>query len=106
MYIVIKNRNKKLGSSGVIAHTSGFDKSTVGYIEFSRRLTNFIEKTEEHEVRAATPGGYYTGLWCRDSSYIPKDGFLSGRIQEVLDKILVIWSHPIEPRNNDRIYLW
>ncbi len=38
-----------------------------------------------------------------DFSYIFKDWFLSGRIQEVLDQILVIWSHQLDSANYDKI---
>ncbi|MDQ4067487.1 MAG: GH116 family glycosyl hydrolase [Thermoproteota archaeon] len=70
---------------------------------FSKRLVNFIQKTEDHAIQATNPGGYYTGLWCRDSSYILKDWFQSGRIQSILNQILVIWSHQIDWANGDRI---
>ena len=44
---------------------------------FYVELIRFKEKNESHAVQGPTPGGYYTGLWCRDSSYILKDWFLS-----------------------------
>jgi hypothetical protein len=71
--------------------------------EFSKRLLNFIQKTEDPAAQATNPGGYYTGLWCRDSSYILKDWFLSGRIEDILNQILVIWSHQIDGASDDRI---
>jgi hypothetical protein len=64
---------------------------------------NFIQKTEEHALQATNPGGYYSGLWCRDSSYILKDWFLSGRTKNILNEILVIWSHQIGWASDDRI---
>jgi hypothetical protein len=70
---------------------------------FYDELIRFKEKTESHAVQGPTPGGYYTGLWCRDSSYILKDWFLSGRIHEVLEQIHVIWSHQLDPNNGDKI---
>jgi hypothetical protein len=98
-----KDKNKKLGSSSPKSSTLGVSTSTFSHNAFSKRLINFIEKTEDHVIKAPNPGGYYTGLWCRDSSYILKDWFLSGRIQEVLDQILIIWSHQLDSDNDDRI---
>ena len=85
--------------------SASFDSSeaSIDRQEFSKRLANFIQKTEDHALQAANPGGYYTGVWCRDSSYILKDWFLSGRIQDILNEILVIWSHQIGWASDDRI---
>ncbi|MDQ3976354.1 MAG: GH116 family glycosyl hydrolase [Thermoproteota archaeon] len=99
----MKDNGKKLGNSSPGSYTLGFNTSTVSQKAFSKRLVNFLEKTEYHAIGAANPGGYYTGLWCRDSSYILKDWFLSGRTQEVLDQILVIWSHQVDSINDDKI---
>jgi hypothetical protein len=100
---MIKNKNKNLANSSRSPSTLGFSTSTLSHEAFSKRLVNFVKKTEDHAIKAANPGGYYTGLWCRDSSYILKDWFLSGRTQEVLDQILVIWSHQLDSANDDRI---
>jgi hypothetical protein len=100
---MIKDNSKKLGNSSPSSYTLGFNTSTFSRKAFSKRLVNFLEKTEHHAIGAANPGGYYTGLWCRDSSYILKDWFLSGRTQEVLDQILVIWSHQVDSINDDKI---
>lgn len=98
------DKNKKLGnSSNPNSSTLGVSTSTFSRKAFSKKLVNFIQKTKDHAIQAASPGGYYTGLWCRDSSYIFKDWFLSGRIREVLDQILVIWSHQLDSANDDRI---
>ena len=70
---------------------------------FYNELIRFKEKTESHAVQGPTPGGYYTGLWCRDSSYILKGWFLSGRIHDVLEQIHLIWSHQLDPTNDDKI---
>lgn len=97
------DKNKKLGNSNPNSFTLGFSTSTFSRKALSKKLVNFIQKTKDHAIQAASPGGYYTGLWCRDSSYIFKDWFLSGRIREVLDQILVIWSHQLDSANDDRI---
>lgn len=95
--------NKKQ-EAAVPTPTLGLGKSPIDDREFSKRLFSFIEKTEEHAIRAANPGGYYTGLWCRDSSYILKDWLLSGKnVKYVLDQILVIWSHQIDPDDDGKI---
>ena len=90
-------------STAVSSSTLGADTTTFSPDAFSRKLVKFIDKTKGHAIQSANPGGYYTGVWCRDSSYILKDWFLSGKIQEVLDQIVVIWSHQIDPLNDDRI---
>ncbi|MFL6498911.1 MAG: hypothetical protein ACJ70U_09525 [Nitrososphaera sp.] len=95
------DKNEKLGNSTPSYSRLGVSTSTFSQKAFSKRLANFIGKTNDHAIQAANPGGYYTGLWCRDSSYILKDWFLSGRIQEVLDQILVIWSHQLDSGNNN-----
>lgn len=97
------DKNKKLGNSNPNSFTLGFSTSTFSRKALSKKLVNFIQKTKDHAIQAASPGGYYTGLWCRDSSYIFKDWFLSGRIREVLDQILAIWSHQLDSANDDRI---
>ena len=100
---MVKDKNKELGNSSPSSSTLGFSTGTFSHKALSKRLLKFREKTEDHAIKAANPGGYYTGLWCRDSSYILKDWFLSGRIQEALEQILVIWSHQLGSTNNDRI---
>jgi hypothetical protein len=100
----LAERNKGAGSCGQDTTTS-FDlgKSSIDFEGFSKRLVNFIDRTEDHAIQATNPGGYYAGLWCRDSSYILKDWFLSGKIQSILNQILVIWSHQIDWASDDRI---
>ena len=103
--IPLAERNKGVGIGGLDTTTTSFDsgKSSIDREGFSKRLVNFIQKTEDHAIQATNPGGYYTGIWCRDSSYILKDWFQSGRIQSILNQILVIWSHQIDWANGDRI---
>ena len=103
--IYLIERNKGAGIDGLYTTTTSFDpgKSSIDLEGFSKRLINFVQKTEYHAIQATNPGGYYTGLWCRDSSYILKDWFQSGRIQSVLNQILIIWSHQIDWVNGDRI---
>jgi hypothetical protein len=97
------DKNEKLGNSSPSYFTLGISTSIFSHKAFSKKLVNFIQKTKDHAIQGANPGGYYSGLWCRDSSYIFKDWFLSGRIPEVLDQILVIWSHQLDSANDDRI---
>ena len=100
---MIKDNSKKPKNSSRRSSTLGVSTRTFSNKAFYQSLVKFIEKTEDHVIKAANPGGYYTGLWCRDSSYILKDRFLSGRTQEVLDQILVIWSHQLDSANDDKI---
>ena len=69
------DKNKKLGNSNPNSFTLGFSTSTFSRKALSKKLVNFIQKTKDHAIQAASPGGYYTGLWCRDSLYISKTGF-------------------------------
>jgi hypothetical protein len=100
---MVKDKNKKPKNSSRGSSTLGVGTRTFSNKAFYQSLVKFIEKTEDHAIKAANPGGYYTGLWCRDSSYILKDWFLTGRTQEVLDQILVIWSHQLDSTNDDKI---
>jgi hypothetical protein len=100
---MIKDKKERLENGSRSSSTLGFSTSTFSHEAFSKRLVNFVEKTDDHAIKAPNPGGYYTGLWCRDSSYILKDWFLSGRTQEVLDQSLVIWSHQLDSSNDDKI---
>jgi hypothetical protein len=100
---MVKDKTKKPKNSSRSSSTLGVSTRTFSNKSFSQSLVKFIEKTEDHAIKAANPGGYYTGLWCRDSSYILKDWFLSGRTQEVLDQILVIWSHQLDSANDDKV---
>jgi hypothetical protein len=71
---------------------------------FSQIANHFLESTE-HCVRGeANPGGYYKAIWCRDASYILKDWFLSGRLQDVMQALLYIWSHQIRLGGKKVIY--
>ena len=100
---MVKDKNKKPKNSSSSSSPLGVSTRIFSNKTFYQSLAKFIEKTEDHAIKAANPGGYYTGLWCRDSSYILKDWFLSGRTQEVLDQILVIWSHQLDSANDDKI---
>src|ERR687894_2050386 len=97
------DKNKKLENSNPNSSTLGVTTIVFSHKTFSKKLVNFIQKTKDHAIQSASPGGYYNGLWCRASSYILKDWLLSGRIREVLDQILVIWSHQLDSVNDDRI---
>jgi hypothetical protein len=100
---MIEDKNKKLENRSPGSSTLGISTSPFSHRAFSKRLVSFMGKTQDHAIHASNPGGYYTGFWCRDSSYILKDWFLSGRIQQVLDQILLIWSHQLDSANDDRI---
>jgi Glycosyl-hydrolase family 116, catalytic region len=100
---MVKYKKERLENGSRSSSKLGFSTSTFSHEAFSKRLVNFVKKTDDHAIKAPNPAGYYTGLWCRDSSYILKDWFLSRRTQEVLDQILVIWSHQLDSSNDDKI---
>src|SRR5919198_3299215 len=72
--------------------------------DFAKKLNKFLERTEEHILKEANPGGHYTAIWPRDASYILKDQFLSGNdIHAILQQILIIWSHQITEHGKEKI---
>jgi glycogen debranching enzyme len=71
---------------------------------FSQIANHFLESTEHFVYGEANPGGYYRAIWCRDASYILKDWFLSGRLQDVMQALLNIWSHQIRLGGEKVIY--
>ena len=72
--------------------------------DFAKKLNKFLERTEEHILKEANPGGHYTEIWPRDASYILKDQFLSGNdIHAILQQILIIWSHQITGHGKEKI---
>ena len=71
---------------------------------FSARAAKFLEATDEYVHQGVNPGGYYKAVWARDASYILKDWFLAGRIEDVLQEILFIWSHQIARGREKIVY--
>jgi glycogen debranching enzyme len=71
---------------------------------FSSKADRFMELTEGYIHEGVNPGGYYKAVWCRDASYILKDWFLSGRMQDVMQELLFIWSHQITPAGEKLVY--
>ena len=49
------------------------------------------------------PGGIYTGIWCRDASYVLRDWFISGRVYEALEQLYTIWSYQIGPTSEEKV---
>jgi hypothetical protein len=49
------------------------------------------------------PGGIYTGIWCRDASYVLRDWFISGRVYEALKQLSLIWSYQIGPSSGEKV---
>ncbi len=49
------------------------------------------------------PGGIYTGVWCRDASYVLRDWFISGRVYEALEQLHTIWSYQISPSSREKV---
>lgn len=71
---------------------------------FYAQARRFMELTEEYVHQGVNPGGYYKAIWCRDASYILKDWFLSGRIEDVMQEIMFIWSHQITQTSEKLVY--
>lgn len=70
---------------------------------FAKKLNKFLEDTEKYTGQGANPGGIYKAIWCRDAAHILKDQFLSGNIQQVLQQLLIIWSHQIEEMPGEKL---
>lgn len=70
--------------------------------KLSSKARRFIKSTDKFLIHDLRPGGIYDGIWCRDSSYILKDWFLSGKIEQTLKEIRDIWSYQIEEKNDGR----
>lgn len=71
---------------------------------FSEKADAFVDSTEEFTQEGVNPGGYYKAVWCRDASYILRDWFLSGRVEDVMHEMLFIWSHQIASGGEKVIY--
>src|SRR5436309_2214279 len=69
----------------------------------SAKAQRFIERTDKFLIQDPRPGGIYNGIWCRDASYILRDWFLSGRIEQTLEKVRNIWCYQIEENNNKKL---
>ncbi len=59
--------------------------------------SKFMSSTEMLLGDKLTPGGYYTGVWCRDASYILNELLLMGKEQSVARWIEWIWQHQLKP---------
>jgi hypothetical protein len=62
----------------MVEETSGpTSSSSYFWKQFIAKANNFMKITQEHALEGVNPGGYYTGIWCRDASYILRDWFLT-----------------------------
>jgi hypothetical protein len=75
--------------------------------QFRTKSKKFIDYTNNfystNKKLKLNPGGIYTGIWCRDASYILRDWFISGRVYEALEQLETIWSYQIGPENEEKI---
>ena len=75
--------------------------------QFRAKAEKFIDYTNKYyntskELRL-NPGGIYTGIWCRDASYVLRDWFISGRVYETLEQLYTIWSYQIGPGSEEKV---
>lgn len=70
---------------------------------FEKGYLKFMEKTNKIILQGITPGGIYKAIWCRDASYILKDWFLSGNIEDTIQQTYHIWSHQIYQNGTEKI---
>jgi hypothetical protein len=71
---------------------------------FSEKAGAFVESTGQVVQEGVNPGGYYKAVWCRDASYILRDWFVCGRVEDVMHEMLFIWSHQISAGGEKVIY--
>jgi len=91
----------------VIVHDNTKDLS-LRNIQFRTKAEKFIGYTNKYYYNTnkelkLNPGGIYTGIWCRDASYILRDWFISGRVYEALEQLYVIWSYQVGPDTDEKI---
>lgn len=67
------------------------------------KASSFLEETQHQILQGINPGGIYEAIWCRDSSYIILDWFLSGNIDGAIQQIFLIWSHQIGPDREEKL---
>src|SRR5919202_3568231 len=63
-----------------------------------------MELTKDYVQQGVNPGGYYKAVWCRDASYILRDWFLSGRMENVMQEVMFLWSHQITQTSEKLVY--
>src|SRR6266508_633004 len=73
--------------------------------QFRTKSKKFIDSTNRYYSinKKLNPGGIYTGIWCRDASYILRDWFISGGVYESLEQLDTIWSSQIAPENEEKV---
>jgi len=75
--------------------------------QFRTKSEKFIDYTNKfystNKKLKLNPGGIYTGIWCRDASYILRDWFISGRVYEALKQLETIWSYQIGPESEEKV---
>jgi hypothetical protein len=75
--------------------------------QFRTKSKKFIDSTNKYysinKKLKLKPGGIYTGIWCRDASYILRDWLISSGVYEALEQLEIIWSCQIGPENEERL---
>jgi hypothetical protein len=93
----------------VIVHNNNNTKDlSLWNMQFRTKAEKFIGYTNKYYYNTnkglkLNPGGIYTGIWCRDASYVLRDWFISGRVYEALEQLYIIWSYQIRPDSNYKI---
>jgi hypothetical protein len=75
--------------------------------QFRAKAEKFVDYTNKYyntsKELKSNPGGIYTGIWCRDASYVLRDWFISGRVYETLEQLYTIWSYQIGPGSEEKV---
>ena len=67
---------------------------------FDLMVSGFMNSTADLVTSKLTPGGFYTGVWCRDASYILNESFIMGKRERVSEWLEWIWRHQIGGDDN------
>lgn len=66
--------------------------------DLQRQIAVFMQSSEKRLLQGKiTPAGYYTGVWCRDASYILDELSHMGKTDFVGSWLEWIWDHQIQP---------
>ena len=58
---------------------------------FDLMVSGFMNSTADLVTSKLTPGGFYTGVWCRDASYILNESFIMGKRERVSEWLEWFW---------------
>lgn len=67
-----------------------------GVVNFDSLASEFMSSTAAFMEEDLSPGGFYTGVWCRDASYIVNELLLMDKRALAFQSLEWIWHHQIQ----------